>query len=120
MALTTTFSTWLLTKLRGERVGEDAYGNVYYKSGRVRSGGREERWVIYKGEAEASKVPPEWHAWLHHTVNAPIETPDRAWIKPHRPNATGTVDAYLPPGHDLRGGHRERATGDYQAWTPES
>ena len=24
----------------------------------------------------------------------------------------------LPPGHDLRGGKRERAAGDYEAWQP--
>ena len=115
-----TFGTWLHTKLHGERVGEDAYGNVYYKSKRMRSGGREERWVYYNGEAEASKVPPEWHGWLHHTVSAPLETPKQPWIKPHQANLTGTDKAYLPPGHDARGGQRERATGDYQAWKPES
>jgi len=112
--------TWLHTKLKGERVGEDAYGNVYYRSKRLRFGGREERWVYYKGEPEATKVPPEWHAWLHHTTNEPIPTLARAWIKPHQPNATGTELAYLPPGDDRRGGQRARATGDYEAWKPES
>jgi NADH:ubiquinone oxidoreductase subunit len=113
-----TFGTWLHTKLHGERIGEDDYGNVYYKSKRMR-GTREERWVIYKGEADASKVPPEWHAWLHHTVDSPIETPARAWLKPHQPNLTGTAQAYFPPGADQRGGHRAKAADDYQAWTPE-
>jgi NADH:ubiquinone oxidoreductase subunit len=113
------FGTWLHTKLYGERVGEDGYGNVYYKSKRMR-GTRQERWVIYKGEPEASKVPPEWHAWLHHTVDTPIEAPVRAWQKPHQPNLTGTAQAYLPPGADARGGHRAKAADDYQAWTPES
>jgi NADH:ubiquinone oxidoreductase subunit len=115
------FGTWLITKLRGEKVDEDAYGNVYYRSNRKRADGvREERWVIYKGEPEASKVPPEWHAWLHHTVDAPIQAPTRAWEKPHQPNLTGTAQAYLPPGHDLRGGRRARAGGDYEAWTPNA
>jgi len=114
------FGTWLHTKLHGEHVGEDAYGNVYYKSKRMRAGNREERWVIYRGEPEASKVPPEWHAWLHHTTDAPLEGPTRPWSKPHLPNLTGTKDAYLPPGHDQRGGHRAKATGDYQAWTPDA
>src|SRR3954466_4008920 len=76
------FGTWLHTKLHGEKVGEDAYGNVYYKSKRKRFAGREERWVIYTGEAEASKVPPEWHAWLHHTTDAPLSAPMRSWQKP--------------------------------------
>ena len=66
----------LLTWLRGELVGTDQYGNRYYRlkgdKPSRRGGGRfsrERRWVIYNGEPEASKVPPEWHAWLHHTVN---------------------------------------------------
>ena len=85
------FGNWLHTKLHGELVGEDAYGNVYYKSKRMRSGGRQERWVIYKGEPDASKVPAEWHAWLHHTTDAPIEAPTREWMKPHVANMTGTA-----------------------------
>ena len=71
-----TIGTLLFTWWKGERVGTDEFGNRYYreKPGRqLRPGGgrdsRERRWVLYKGEAEASKVPPEWHAWLHHTVN---------------------------------------------------
>ncbi len=114
------WGTWIHTKLYGIRVGEDAQGNVYYKSKRLRFGGREERWVFYKGEPEASKVPPEWHSWLHHTTDTPLDMPKRPWIKPHQANVTGTEMAYLPPGHDTRGGQRARATGDYQAWTPES
>jgi NADH:ubiquinone oxidoreductase subunit len=112
------FGNWLHTKLHGEKVGEDAFGNIYYKSNKMR-GHRQERWVIYKGEADASKVPAEWHAWLHHTVDAPLESPQRAWMKPHQPNLTGTAQAYLPPGADQRGGQRAKAADDYQAWTPE-
>ena len=35
------------------------------------------------------------------------------------PNLTGTKAAYRPPGHILKGGQRDKATGDYEAWTPE-
>jgi NADH:ubiquinone oxidoreductase subunit len=111
--------TWVITKMRGQKVGDDAYGNVYYRSNRKRAdGAREERWVVYKGEAEASKVPAEWHAWLHHTVDEPITAPTREWHLPHLANMTGTAAAYVPPGHDTRGGHRDKASGDYQPWTP--
>jgi NADH:ubiquinone oxidoreductase subunit len=113
-----TLGTWLYTKFKGEKVGEDDYGNIYYRSSRKRAGHREERWVIYAGDPEASKVPPEWHAWLHHTTDEPITTPKRAWQKPHVENVTGTEAAYLPPGHDRRDGERSKATGDYEAWTP--
>jgi NADH:ubiquinone oxidoreductase subunit len=67
-------------------------------------------------------VPPEWNAWLHYTVDtvpADSGAPKRDWQKPHVPNRTGTPDAYRPAGHTLRGGHRQKATGDYEAWRPE-
>lgn len=111
--------TWLFTMLRGRRVGTDAAGNIYYQERRPRPGMRDRRWVAYAGAPEASKVPPEWHAWLHYTTDTPIkETVRRSWEKPHLPNLTGTPLAYRPPGHDYQGGHRSRATGDYEAWTP--
>jgi NADH:ubiquinone oxidoreductase subunit len=119
-----TLATRLYTWLRGEQVGHDAAGNRYYrdKSGARRyDGRREKRWVFYVGEAEASKVPPEWHAWLHHIVNDPPPSGGvkvRVWQKEHQPNLTGTALAYRPPGHDFQGGQRARATGDYEPWIP--
>lgn len=119
-----TLGTRLLTWLRGEFVGEDEYGNRYYRDPARRdpkNNGRERRWVIYKGEAEGSKVPPVWHAWLHHSTD---RVPDaaalarRPWQKPHEANPTGTDQAYRPPGSLLKGGKRARATGDYEPWIP--
>jgi NADH:ubiquinone oxidoreductase subunit len=113
--------TWLFTRLKGRRIGVDGLGNVYYEERRARPGYRVRRWVAYAGAPEASLVPPEWHAWLHYTTDAPIvERARRPWEKPHQPNATGTPASYRPPGHDYRGGTRPRATGDYEAWTPGS
>ena len=111
--------TWLYTKFKGKFVGKDGFGNVYYRSAKLRAGNREERWVIFSGDAEASKVPPEWHSWFHHTTDAPIDGGTRAWQKPHLPNVTGTEDAYYPPGDDRQGGQRSPATGDYEAWNPD-
>jgi len=122
-----TLGTRLYTWLRGQEAGRDEYGNIYY---RERGGGhvhgdslrRERRWVIYADEAEASLVPPMWNAWLHHTVQEvpPADGgPKRPWQKPHKANATGTPEAYRPPGHTLEGGRRAKGTGDYQAWRPE-
>ncbi|MGE0224574.1 MAG: NADH:ubiquinone oxidoreductase subunit NDUFA12 [Acetobacteraceae bacterium] len=111
--------TWLFTKLRGRQVGTDAAGNIYYEEKQPRPGLRSRRWVMYAAEPEASVVPPEWHAWLHYTIDAPLpDTGRRPWQKPHVPNVTGTPASYRPPGHDYRGGQRARATGDYEAWTP--
>ena len=115
----TTIGTLLFTWLKGRKVGRDADGNTYYTENRPRSGTRTRRWVIYAGAPEASRVPPEWHAWLHYTVEAPLpEQGRRPWQKPHLANATGTAAGYRPPGHDYSGGQRARATGDYEAWTP--
>jgi NADH:ubiquinone oxidoreductase subunit len=121
--------TRLLTLLRGQSVGIDSLGNRYYRDKRqralTRGGGRtsrEKRWVIYAGEPEGSKVPPEWHAWLHHTVDAvpqPQSRPRHPWEKDHLPNMTGTAAAYHPPGSILRGGRRAPSTGDYEPWTPQ-
>ncbi len=117
MNIGTRISTWL----NGSRVGQDGDGNIYYEAKRTQAGERRRRWVMYAGVAEASKVPPEWHAWLHYTTDTPLLTqPRRPWQKPHMPNPTGTPISYRPPGHDYSGGHRAPATGDYEAWTPGS
>jgi NADH:ubiquinone oxidoreductase subunit len=116
-----TIGTRLFTLFKGRLVGKDEQGNRYYEE-RGRPGARHRRrWVMYKGAVEASRVPPEWHAWLHRTVAAPpveAKRPVRAWQKPHLPNRTGTTGAYRPPGHEYEGGKRARATGDYEPWRP--
>ena len=60
---------------------------------------------------KASKVPAEWHAWLHYTVDEvpPAGRPRAPWQKSHVPNLTGTTHAYRPPGHALEGGRRAKA-----------
>jgi NADH:ubiquinone oxidoreductase subunit len=110
--------TLLQTYVYGHEVGRDDFGNRYFRNRTATKGVRERRWVMYKGEPEASKVPAEWHIWLHHTADAPI--PDSArmeWQRPHIENMTGTVEAWVPP--TVEGKHRPKATGDYQAWQPD-
>ena len=111
----------LVTRMTGRLVGKDNAGNLYYEAKKLNQLGRRRRWVMYVGEVEASTIPPEWHAWLHYTVDTPIpETMRRVWQKPHLPNLTGTPEGYRPPGSDYLGGNRPPATGDYEAWTPGS
>jgi NADH:ubiquinone oxidoreductase subunit len=114
--------TRLFTLFRGHQVGQDDLGNRYYEERTQRPDTlRRRRWVMFNGAEEATMVPPEWHAWLHYTVDAPIAaTARRPWQKPHQPNLTGTGAGYRPPGHDYRGGNRAPATGDYEPWTPGS
>ncbi len=117
MSLGTRVHTWLF----GEFVGTDSSGNRYYRDRRSKGGKRERRWVLYNGEAEPSRVPPEWHAWLHRIVADPPKPETlrpRPWQKPHQPNLTGTDRAYRPSGHTLKGGQRARGTGDYEPWIP--
>ncbi len=111
--------TNLFTSFYGRPVGRDAAGNRYYEEKKGRPGLRQRRWVLYSGVVEASVVPPEWHAWLHYTTDAPLpEVVRKAWQKPHEPNLTGTPLGYRPPGSDYLGGRRPPAAGDYEAWTP--
>lgn len=117
--------THLFTSRRGERVGEDEFGNVYYKERGTGDWRRLRRWVVYAGdgEVEASSVPAGWNAWLHHNrEEAPSERPveRKYWEKEHEPNRSGTALAYVPPGHARRGGARAPATGDYEAWSPDA
>ncbi len=133
-----TLTTLLSGALSGEQVGTDAQGNRYYRAkklGKVGTAfaGRERRWVIYEGANDASRVPPEWHGWLH-GFGADVQGPNgqgggvpesnlppaRIWEVDYTPNATGTALAYRPQGALERGGHRAAATGDYEAWSPDA
>jgi NADH:ubiquinone oxidoreductase subunit len=117
-----TLTTRLYTLLNGQLVGTDKFGNRYFRGKHTKKDGHEKRWVMFRGIAEPSKVPPEWHGWLHHTHdNPPLEhapTKRYGWEKQHQPNLTGTKGAYVPPGHLLKGSKRAPATADYEAWEP--
>jgi NADH:ubiquinone oxidoreductase subunit len=109
--LNTAFFTWRY----GVKVGEDDQGNIFYRS---RDG--KQRWVIFNGESQASRVSPDWHGWLHHTWDdLPTEKPlaRKAWEKPHQENLTGTALAYAPQGSLRQSAPADRR--DYEAWTPE-
>ena len=111
---------WQLRR-KGEKVGEDEWGNQYFEETGEGYEGRKRRWVTYKGYADASRVPAEWHGWLHHMyADRPSEKPlkTQEWELPHRPNMTGTVYAYKPEGSLDRGGVREKTASDYEAWSP--
>ncbi|MFZ2099688.1 MAG: NADH:ubiquinone oxidoreductase subunit NDUFA12 [Oricola sp.] len=112
----TRFHTWR----KGERVGQDELGNVYYQGGKDAEG-RTRRWVVYNGYAEASAIPPGWHGWMHHRTDTPPSKEDykpREWQKPHKQNLTGTSGAYRPHGSMMTPETRPVVTGDYDAWTP--
>jgi NADH:ubiquinone oxidoreductase subunit len=111
--LTTTFHV----RRHGRQVGTDRLGNVYYGS---KKGDR--RWVLYKGENDTSRIPPEWFSWLHHQIDGPPDEalpPAPKFLREAEANLTGTPLAYRPPGALEKGGQRAAASGDYEAWTPD-
>lgn len=117
-----TIGTSLFSAMKGRKAGEDHMGNVYYEGGKDVHG-RPRRWVIYNGSNDASRVPAEWHGWLHGTIEGTPESnlpPPRIWEKDYVPNQTGTANAYRPRGSIEAGGARAMATGDYEAWTPDT
>jgi len=105
-----TYGTRLFTSRKGQEVGRDDQGNIYY---REKNGHR--RWVIYKnGPVEASRVPTEWHGWLHYTVDQlPSEqsVDVKSWEKAHQPNLTGSPAAH----HAVA---PRQVEPEYEAWRP--
>ena len=88
-----TFGTRIQTLFFGKLAGEDQHGNKYYQNKKGK------RWVIYKGEVEASKIPVEWYSWMHFTNNK-IENLHELkkydWQKDSIPNQTGSENSYHP------------------------
>lgn len=109
-------SIFLRTLWRGRYVGQDTQGNKYFEDKKNATSNKPRRWVIYKGHAEASKIPAPWHGWLHYTTSEPPNLQHRySWEKEHLPNLTGTPYAHKPKG--LQGLVTEK---DYEAWVPNN
>ena len=101
-----TIGTFIYTLFTGKLVGIDEFGNKYY------SNTKGKRWVIYSEQVESSKIPPEWHLWIHFLKNNKpwgvilfsrnIKPQDNLykykWQKKHQENLTGTIRAYKPDG----------------------
>jgi len=89
-----TFGTLLYTLFFGKFVGSDEFGNKYY------SNSKGKRWVVYKGRVESTKIPPQWHLWIHFLNNKIPENNLKKyeWQKKYQENLTGTDKAYKPKG----------------------
>ena len=94
-----TIGTKLYTIFFGRLVGKDDFGNKYYENNK-----KTKRWVIYKGEIDASKISADWYSWIHFMKNK-IEFDTKIkkydWQKPHLSNQTGTKNAYHPNKKDV-------------------
>tara|TARA_B100001175_G_scaffold105386_1_gene89520 strand:- start:1021 stop:1422 length:402 start_codon:yes stop_codon:yes gene_type:complete len=105
-----TVGTFLYTLLYGKYVGKDEFENKYYRSN---SG---KRWVIYKNIVEASKIPSEWHLWIHFLKKNPpaADLKKFEWQKKHEENLTGTNKAYRPDGSLLS--NSKKIIKKYETW----
>ncbi|MFP5329346.1 MAG: NADH:ubiquinone oxidoreductase subunit NDUFA12 [Alphaproteobacteria bacterium] len=113
-----TWGTRLFTWLKGDEVGRDEFGNIYYRSKK----GPEKRWVVYSGSNDGSRVPPGWQLWLRGSIDELPEKalpPRRPFEKKPEPNLTGTMAAFRPDGSLGAKRIRPAATGDYEPWIPE-
>ena len=117
---------WTLFKAGAELVVTDEQGNRYFQEkgeGTFPEGGKR-RWVIYHGHAEGSRVPPEWHGWLHRIWDEPPSQSNltvQKFEKGHLPNMTGTPLAYRPKGSiSVAGTPGDESKKEYEAWSPDA
>jgi NADH:ubiquinone oxidoreductase subunit len=97
-------------KIFCKKVGNDEFGNEYFKN---KNG---KRFVAYNGAAEPSKIPFEWHGWMHYTTDEiPVNIHKFSWQKIHLPNLTGTQYAYSPDQSSDK-----KTSSTYEAWKPNS
>ncbi len=87
-----TFGTFFKTLFFGKFVGTDEFGNKYYKNK------KDDRWVIYANDVEATKITSDWFLWIHHTVNEIPSSSSKKhiWQKKHSQNLSGSSQAYKP------------------------
>ena len=59
---------------------------------------KNDRWVVYSDNVDASKITSDWFLWMHHTINEPPNNDQKkySWQKKHSENLTGTDKAYKP------------------------
>ena len=93
-----TIGAWLTISKSSTLVGEDEAGNRYYEA-RTNKGSydqRKRRYVIYKGYAEASKISPDWHGWMHYTFDEPPT------VEPFKLKVVGKAPSAQPHRHHQR------------------
>lgn len=113
-----TWGTAIMSRRRGREVGRDDSGNVYF----VDRKNPAHRWVMYSGDNDGSRVPPDWQLWLRGSIeDLPSKAlpPSRKFQVTPTPNLTGTMAAFRPDGSLGSGTVRPASTGDYEPWVPE-
>ena len=106
-----TIGTFFYTLIAGKFVGKDQFGNKYYSDSKGKK-----RWVIYSDRVESSKIPPNWHTWIHFikkdkpNLNAKVFS----WQKQYEENLTGTKRAHKPDGSLLKDSKKNMKK--YETW----
>ena len=105
-----TVGTFIYTLFVGKFAGRDHFGNKYF------SNSKGKRWVIYNNDIEASKIPPEWHSWMHFlSIKKPSDIKIKfSWQKQHEENLTGTKKAHKPEGSLLSDSKKNMKK--YETW----
>ncbi len=108
-----TVGTFLYTLFKGKLVGRDKFGNKYYSNSKGN-----EKWVVYKNLVEATKIPAEWHLWIHSstTNKPPGDLTKYKWQKEHEENLTGNEKAYKPDGSLSSDSKKDMKK--YETWKP--
>jgi len=109
-----TLGTFLYTLFLGRFVGKDSFGNKYY------SNSKGKRWVIYSEIIEATKIPTEWHSWIHFLKD---KVPNKdikkfSWQTSHKENLTGTNKAHKPKGSLSLTSNVNKNIKKYETWKP--
>ena len=118
------FTIRLLIWFKGKFVGNDSFGNRYYeeKPKSVNGTRQARRWIIYKSEYDASKIPPEWHAWLHYRADKPLSGQIFDLQNPEQESATRTCKTLCNHENTVKNGNVVRLATKikrpYQPWTP--
>jgi len=101
----------MINILFSKKIGADEFGNQYFINN------KNKRFVKYKGLSEPSKIPAEWHGWIHYNQDDPpvINTQNKkfSWQKIHLPNLTGTKLAYFPKSLSSN-----KINNVYESWQP--
>ena len=86
------FGVFLKTLFFGKFVGSDEYGNKYYSSK------KNERWVVYADNIEATKITSDWYLWMHHTIDKIPSSNETKypWQKKHLESQSGTPNSFKP------------------------
>ena len=115
--------TWWNSQTLGTRISTFFYGNLVSRDENLNSFYRNlndtKRWVIYKGEVEATRVSPEWNNWLRFTSTTPPLKSDKKyeWQIKHKQNQTGTKNAYSPKSSRFNQKKTDKDL-DYEKWNP--